>query len=125
MLEGKESEAEKRKLADGDGDGDVSGRQKHKKARDGNGDVTAVKEEEVEEFFAILGRIRGAVRHFKSANGGGVRKETGDGSRLRAMLESHEEASGVQVGPKRENRRVVENLGLDLNEDPKPECDPS
>ncbi|KAB2624295.1 protein NIM1-INTERACTING 2-like [Pyrus ussuriensis x Pyrus communis] len=108
MLNGKETEAEKRKQADGDGN--VSGRQKHKKARDGNEDVTAVKEEEVEEFFAILGRIRGAVRHFESANGGGVQLE---------------EASGVQVGPKRENCTVEENLGLDLNEDPKPECDPS
>lgn len=123
MLNGKETEAEKRKQADGDGN--VSGRQKHKKARDGNEDVTAVKEEEFEEFFAILGRIRGAVRHFESANGGGVRNETGGGSRLRATLESYEEASGVQVGPKRENCTVEENLGLDLNEDPKPECDPS
>nr|XP_028947331.1 uncharacterized protein LOC114820543 [Malus domestica] len=123
MFNGKETEAEKRKQPDNDGI--ISGRQKQKKARDDKGDVTAVKEDEVEEFFAILGRIRRVVRHFKNADGGGSLKVAGGGSRLRAMLERDEEANGVQLGTNMQDCGEEENLDLDLNADPDPECDPS
>ncbi|KAI3454903.1 hypothetical protein Pfo_011566 [Paulownia fortunei] len=70
-------------------------------------------EEEVEEFFAILRRMRVAVKYFeKSAfNSKGV----GDGPQDPTAVAAA--ADGVKVGGK----RVVENSGLDLNAVPEAE----
>ncbi|PQQ09675.1 hypothetical protein Pyn_27399 [Prunus yedoensis var. nudiflora] len=85
----------------------------------------AVKEEEVEEFFAILSRIHQAARYFKNADGSG-RELTHGRYRLRVVLESNEEANSVKMGPKRDQGVEEENLrSFDLNANPDPECDPT
>lgn len=109
MSDAKKGESEKRKKADNDDA--VSGRRK--KARDDEyGDLTAVTEEEVEEFYAILRRINIAVSYFKKGNG--------DGKWLKAMLNGghYEEDNGVKEARREEG--VEENAGLDLNADPDP-----
>ncbi|PRQ40376.1 hypothetical protein RchiOBHm_Chr4g0435331 [Rosa chinensis] len=103
-------EAEKRKQA---GNDVVSGRHKHKKARD----ETTVNEDEVQEFFAIIKRIHVAINYFKSANGGGSKYVDGE---LRAMIESNEEADGVKGMAKTTKE---EDVGFDLNAEPDPEFD--
>lgn len=122
MAESKETQAEKRSLKEDDA---VLGRPK--KARgDNNGvDLADVTEDEVEEFFAILKRIHVAVSYFKKVDGNG---DGEGGSRLRAILEEEEikeEANGVKRGKVEKREEGLElNLGLDLNADPAPECDP-
>lgn len=127
MSESRGMEAGKRKTAASDDV--VSGRQKKARENDavGDGKITDATEEEVEEFFAILRRIHVAIGHFKK--GGDGRKLTEEGSRLRTMLEgeivSCEEAKGVKDGEEAKREEgMEENLGLDLNAEPGPDCDP-
>ncbi|KAF7132482.1 hypothetical protein RHSIM_Rhsim09G0108600 [Rhododendron simsii] len=113
-------DGEKRKR--GDVDGEVDG--KRRRVSEDNG----VKKEEpgddeVEEFFAILRRIRVAVEYFKKGNGRGGRRA------LTAAMESSsrrgpcferrdfEEVEGVK-GPGEEEEG---DTGLDLNADPESE----
>lgn len=102
-------EANKRKQGDADV---VSRRQKLKKASVDKRDETAVNEDEVAEFFAILRRIHVAVTYFRNANGGGTKYIDGG---LRAVLESNEEEDG--------DTKKKADVGWDLNADPEPECD--
>ncbi|KDP29399.1 hypothetical protein JCGZ_18320 [Jatropha curcas] len=97
-------EAEKRKRED---DGE---RKRSKGKRALNQRETAATEEEVEEFFAILRRIRVAVKYF----------EKNDGKRWEPSFEKEdfEEVNG-DIEPKRKEEDCVdENTGLDLNSDP-------
>lgn len=82
------------------GDEGESERKKGKEIREDNGGQTAT-EEEVEEFFAILRRIRVAVKYFEKRNGRGRKLREGRWLRsLELELESESES------------------GLDLNSDP-------
>ncbi|CAL5338767.1 hypothetical protein CsSME_00022364 [Camellia sinensis var. sinensis] len=95
----------------------VSGTRK-KARQDGNGEQTEVKEEEVEEFFAIIRRIHVAVKYFERGSNGDGRKLTEMRSRLRQSIER--ECAGGVNGAKSKVREegVEENLGLDLNAEP-------
>ncbi|GFP96599.1 hypothetical protein PHJA_001804000 [Phtheirospermum japonicum] len=91
---------------------------KRRKAReDGGGGVraVAVADEEVEEFFAILKRIRVAVKYFQERNGGHID--------LTAAMWSPsfepEDFEGVEKYP--DSSGVKRNAGLDLNSEPDPD----
>ncbi|XP_031264903.1 protein NIM1-INTERACTING 2-like [Pistacia vera] len=119
MSEGKRTKPEKRKLGQND-DGE-SGSQK--KAREVNGEGTTVTEEEVDEFFAILRRIRVAVNYFKKDNG------VGEGRNLtnRGALEweiSNAENNSVTAEMTTVTNDAQKNMGLDLNADPAMDPDP-
>jgi len=90
------NEGEKRKHAANDA---VSDSQVKKQARD-------VTDEEVEEFSAILRRMKTTAKYFRR----------GEGSRGR-WAESLEE----QIGQEVKEKSGVGNLGLDLNETPRQE----
>lgn len=114
------AEAEKRKP----GENDVVSR-KQKKAREEDNTVTTTEDEEVEEFFAILKRIHVAIGYFKKEFNG--RQLTGEGSRLRTMLETenYEGVNGVKgEAIRQEDEGMEENLGFDLNVEPGPDSDP-
>ncbi|KAF5745270.1 protein NIM1-INTERACTING 2-like [Tripterygium wilfordii] len=70
-----------------------------------------VKEEEVEEFFAILRRIRVAVEYFNKGDSKGGRDSTEKRWRPSFRKEDFEGVDGGSSGGKRER-------SLDLNSDP-------
>ncbi|XP_070043229.1 uncharacterized protein LOC142178498 [Nicotiana tabacum] len=78
----------------------------------------AVEDDEVEEFYAILRRIRVAVKYFEKGNadrGGASRKLTvATPWNLALRTEDFKEVVGV----KEEEEKVEDNAGLDLNIDP-------
>ncbi|KAH0991127.1 hypothetical protein GBA52_002610 [Prunus armeniaca] len=106
--------------------GSCASKAKKKKARDDNinDGETAVKEKEIEEFFAILSRIHRAVRYFKNADGSG-HEFTHGRYRLRAVLASNEEVNDTKMEPKMDAGVEEENLSFDLNANPDSKCDPS
>ncbi|XP_042499736.1 protein NIM1-INTERACTING 2 [Macadamia integrifolia] len=137
-------EMEKRKRSH---NGEVDGRRT--RAKEGKGDLTAdqaetettgtATEEEVEEFFAILRRVREVVRYFgKGKNGGGeeeMKRGSGKGWNPSFQWEDFEDVQGKQCdgvvsdknkdskikgrgGEKRDVEAVEENLVLDLNAEP-------
>ena len=105
-------EAEKRKNKEND---TVSG-PKPKKSRDQD---VAVNDDEVEEFYAILRRIRAAVSYFEKGTGDGRRIPT-KGSTWRQGLEKEilEEVKGAGGDKLKRIEDVVENVGFDLNVNP-------
>jgi hypothetical protein len=76
------------------------------------GSQQEVKEEEVEEFFAILRRIQVAVKYF----------EKSEGKKWRPLLEREEfkELNGDLDTEMKEGSSFSGNSGLDLNLDPNP-----
>lgn len=112
MSDGKETERGKRKA----GPNDVAGGSQ-KKPRDGSREETAVTEEEVEEFFAILRRIHVAVNYFRTGNGGN--RSLTEGRSLALQLESTDTDDTVKL-----DQDVKVNTGFDLNADPDPGPDP-
>ncbi|KAE8657445.1 hypothetical protein F3Y22_tig00116995pilonHSYRG00119 [Hibiscus syriacus] len=80
---------------------------------------TTVTEEEVEEFFAILGRIHVAVDYFKKRDGN-LRDLTD--LRKGESFSLGGNAQGNGGGKKAKN--MEENVGLDLNADPDTSSDP-
>lgn len=113
MSDGKGTEPEKRKA----GSSDVAGGSQ-KRPRDGSREETAVTEEEVEEFFAILRRIHVAVNYFKSSNGGN--RHLTEGRSLALQLEINDTDDDT-VKPAED---VKVNTGFDLNADPDTDPDP-
>ncbi|KAK0575005.1 hypothetical protein LWI29_032480 [Acer saccharum] len=109
------SKKEKRKLGENDA---VAATQNQKKSREDNGEDTAVNEEEIDEFFAILRRIHVAVDYFKKGNGNG----NGNGPRLTEIENINVEDNGVKDEVKR--GFGDKNVGLDLNADPGTDLDP-
>lgn len=109
MSDGKGTEPEKRKA----GPSDVAGGSQ-KRPRDGSREETAVTEEEVEEFFAILRRIHVAVNYFKSSNGGN--RHLTEGRSLALQLEINDTVKAAED--------VKVNTGFDLNADPDTDPDP-
>ncbi|PSR91172.1 NRR repressor like [Actinidia chinensis var. chinensis] len=106
-------EAKKRKRSD-----DVEADAKKARVGEDNGKVTEPEDDEVEEFFAILRRIRVAVEYFEKGNGEGGRRElTGKRTASRwspsFRREDFEEVDDVK-GP----GQLVGDAGLDLNADP-------
>lgn len=104
-------EVEKRKRKD---DGETNG-----KPREDNGAVKRAApppDEEVEEFFAIVKRIRVAVKYFQRRDG--VRSVGGEPAAKPTWSPSfeREDFDGVKTGP--EGSRGHEKTGLDLNSDP-------
>ncbi|XP_038999412.1 protein NIM1-INTERACTING 2-like [Hibiscus syriacus] len=84
------------------------GRDDGKRAKGGEPAAVAEEEEEVEEFFAILKRIRVAVKYFDKAEAGGSEvKVTGNPWRLRFVLEDFD-------GDKNQDD-CEEDTGFDLN----------
>ncbi|KAK4358323.1 hypothetical protein RND71_023933 [Anisodus tanguticus] len=86
---------------------------------DGKSKETAVEDDEVEEFYAILRRIRVAMKYFekrKYKDGGGVRKNLKAAQLWNPDLRT-EDIKRVVDGVK-EKERVEDNAGLDLNADP-------
>lgn len=75
-----------------------------------------VTEEEVEEFFTILGRIHAAARHFRKTDGAG-RKFTSKKLRLSFEAQDFGEDNGV-INKDDQKKMAEENSGLDLNSDP-------
>lgn len=112
MSDGKGTEPEKRKA----GTSDVAGGSQ-KRPRDGSREETAVTEEEVEEFFAILRRIHVAVNYFKSSNGGN--RHLTEGRSVALQLESTDTDDTVKAA-----EDVKVNMGFDLNADPDTDPDP-
>ena len=109
------SEGEKRKKA---GNEAVSGRQKKAREVDGKEAITAVTDDEVEEFYAILRRIKTAVNYFKGGNDDVVEGRRSQ-SRWRTTLEEEiiQEVSCVKGEGRREEN--IEEIGsLDLNISP-------
>ena len=107
-------EAEKRKRSD-----DVEADGKRARVGEHHGAVTEPKDDEVEEFFAILRRIREAVENFKKGNGDRGRRElTGKRTTSRwspsFKREDFEEVDDGVKGP----GEVEGHAGLDLNADP-------
>ncbi|OIT26986.1 hypothetical protein A4A49_37911 [Nicotiana attenuata] len=79
----------------------------------------AVEDDEVEEFYAILKRIRVAVKYFEKGNADSsdARRKLTVGSppwNLAFRTEDFKEVDGV----KKEEEKVEDNAGLDLNADP-------
>lgn len=105
-------DAEKRKRDDlGKFDG------KRAKLEEDNGrEDRTVTEEEVEEFFTILGRIHAAARHFRKTDGAG-RKFTSKKLRLSFEAQDFGEDNGV-INKDDQKKMAEENSGLDLNSDP-------
>ncbi|KAI4357828.1 hypothetical protein L6164_001751 [Bauhinia variegata] len=90
--------------------------------------VEVVREEEVEEFFAILRRIHVAVKYFEKAEGSG-RKLTAkkmNSWKPSFQVEDFEKDDGVRDGAvdvddhnnSRREDLVEESSGLDLNSEP-------
>ncbi|XP_039042304.1 protein NIM1-INTERACTING 2-like [Hibiscus syriacus] len=85
----------------------------------GRGEETTVTEEEVEEFFTILGRIHVAVDYFKKRDG-----DLRDLTDLR-KVGSFSLGGNVQGnGGQEKAANTEENVGLDLNADPDTISDP-
>ncbi|XP_050222718.1 protein NEGATIVE REGULATOR OF RESISTANCE-like [Mercurialis annua] len=93
---------EKRKQEDGD-------RMKNKKRPVLADEDDTVKDEEVEEFFAILRRVNVAVKYFKSNK---------DGKKLWKPAFKAADFEDVDRRSKQNDDFVDENTGLDLNSDP-------
>lgn len=113
--------AEKRKRGDNEEQG---GKSKRTKGNEVNGGLT-VKDDEVDEFFAILKRIQVAVKYFDKRNGG-TRKLTEKGWRPRFEAEDFDGDNGVNNtdnnennGGKSKTEEAAEEIsGFDLNSDP-------
>ncbi|KAJ4710529.1 protein NIM1-INTERACTING 2 [Melia azedarach] len=110
-----EGEGEKRKRIDDDGK-ITNG----KRTKGGNEAEQTVTEEEVEEFFAILRRIRVAVKYFEKGNKDGRRKLTDTRWRPCFQAEDFDEHNSVNNDS---NMMIKEESGeqnssLDLNSDP-------
>ncbi|PSR88271.1 NRR repressor like [Actinidia chinensis var. chinensis] len=107
-------EAEKRKRSD-----DLEADGKRGRVGEDNGAMTEPEDDEVEEFYAILRRIRVAVEYFEKGNGDGGRREL-KGKRKASrwspsfQREDFEEVDGGVKGP----GEVEGHAGLDLNVDP-------
>ncbi|PON95916.1 Protein NIM1-INTERACTING [Trema orientale] len=112
-------ESGKRKRRD---DGEVNGkRRKSEEEVEGVG-TTAVTEDEVEEFFAILRRIHVAANYFKNKDGAG-RKLTAEG--WRKLVKCETDDFDGDDGVKDETKSTEEDedsaessTGLDLNLEP-------
>ncbi|KAJ8570138.1 hypothetical protein K7X08_006715 [Anisodus acutangulus] len=102
-------EVQKRKCLD---DGEIeTKKQKKTEKYDGMAEETAVEENEVEEFYAILRRTRVAVKYFQKGNGN---SDSGRKLTVETLLkEDFGEVNGVKV-----QERTEDNAGLDLNADP-------
>lgn len=74
-------------------------------------------EEEVEEFFTILGRIHAAARHFRKTDGAAGRRFTSKKLRLTFEAQDFGEDNGI-INKDDEKKMAEENSGLDLNSDP-------
>ncbi|XP_055809499.1 NRR repressor homolog 1-like [Solanum dulcamara] len=88
------------------------------KTEKNDGAAVAVDDDEVEKFYAILRRIRVAVKYFEKGNAEGG----GAGRNLSAAMPwnpnfRHEDFKPVVDGVK-EREKVEDNAGLDLNADP-------
>ncbi|XP_018627473.1 protein NEGATIVE REGULATOR OF RESISTANCE-like [Nicotiana tomentosiformis] len=101
--------------------GEIEAKKQKKTAKDDGRNKAAVavaeaEDDEMEEFYAILRRIRAAVKYFEKGNAGGVsdRKMTaGTPWNLTFRPEDFQEVDGVKV-----QDRVESNATLDLNADP-------
>lgn len=108
-------EAEKRKNKEND----IVPGPTPKKARDLDPGETAVNDDEVEEFYAILRRIHAAVTYFEKGTGDGRRSPV-KGSKWRQGLEKEilEEVKGAGGEKLKRIEDVEENVGFDLNVNP-------
>lgn len=109
-------EAEKRKKREND---IVSG-PTPKKARGHDAGETAVNDDTVEEFYAILRRIRAAVTYFGKSTGDCGRKMPTKGSSWRQGLENEilEDVKEARKEILKRKEDVEEKLGFDLNVNP-------
>lgn len=98
-------ESEKRKQRDDDGL--VDGKRKKTRAEEAAGKT---EDDEVEEFFTILRRIRAAVKYFEKGKGDGDQKA----SRIWSPSFQRQDFHKASCDPE----GVEENVGLDLNADP-------
>ncbi|KAK3222558.1 hypothetical protein Dsin_009583 [Dipteronia sinensis] len=94
---------------------------KRRKGEDVDGGQT-VTEDEVEEFFAILGRIQVSLKYFEKNKCNG-RKLTEKRWQPRFQAEDFDEHNGVNGDNNKDNggkkdEDVVGDSGLDLNSDP-------
>ncbi|KAM7484555.1 hypothetical protein LguiA_000564 [Lonicera macranthoides] len=103
-------ESEKRKQRDNDEL--VDGKRKKTRAEEEEEGAGKTEDDEVEEFFAILRRIRAAVKYFEK----GKRKGDGDQKASRTWSPSFQQQDFHKASCDREG--VEENVGLDLNADP-------
>ncbi|XP_006344126.1 uncharacterized protein [Solanum tuberosum] len=80
--------------------------------------TTAVEDEEVEEFYAILRRIRVAVKYFEKGNaeGGGAGRNLTAAKPWSPNFRQEDFKRAVDGVKERES--VEDNAGLDLNADP-------
>lgn len=108
-------EMEKRKRED---DGETNGKNGKPRGDDG---IPLPPDEEVEEFFAIVKRIRVALKYFQKRDGDGVKCVGGDMAAKPTWSPSfeREDFDGVKTNP--EGSRGHEKTGLDLNSDPVPD----
>ncbi|KAK4376468.1 hypothetical protein RND71_002764 [Anisodus tanguticus] len=105
-------DVQKRKCLD---DGKIeTKKQKKTEKYDGMAEETAVEENEVEEFYAILRRTRVAVKYFQKGNGNSDSGISGRKLTVEKLWKEYfGEVNGVKV-----QERTEDNAGLDLNADP-------
>ncbi|CAA2974452.1 NIM1-INTERACTING 2 [Olea europaea subsp. europaea] len=108
-------EMEKRKwVVDG---GHADGK-RGKVVEDEGGEKLVPEDDEVEEFFAILRRIKEAIKYFEKRNG-----EIDRGLKPAAWIpsfkrEDFEELNGIKKGKRSVEENHNQNVDLDLNSDP-------
>ncbi|CAI9785373.1 unnamed protein product [Fraxinus pennsylvanica] len=85
---------------------------------DKDGEKLAPEDGEVEEFFAILRRIRVAVEYFEKRNGEIDRELTAAAWIPSFKREDFEELNGIKKGKQSVKENQDQNVGLDLNSDP-------
>ncbi|GAV90709.1 hypothetical protein CFOL_v3_34113 [Cephalotus follicularis] len=103
-------------------DGEMDG-ERGKEDEAGRGQTVVTEDDEVEEFFAILGRMQEAIKSFEKGNGEGRQLTTRKGWRPCFKLEDFESTgNGVRDidrdGDGKEEHGMEEDLGLDLNLNP-------
>lgn len=94
-------------------DGEIEGKKQIKAAKiDETAATAAVEDDEVEEFYAILRRIRVAVKYFEKGNaeGGGAGRNLTAAQPWRSDFRQEDDV--------KEREKVEDNAGLDLNADP-------
>ncbi|XP_057765771.1 protein NEGATIVE REGULATOR OF RESISTANCE-like [Salvia miltiorrhiza] len=106
-------EVEKRKRND---DGETNGKPREDTGAQKRATPPLPPDEEVEEFFAIVKRIRVALKYFQRRDG--VRCVGGEAAAKPTWSPSFEREDFDGVKPDPEGSRVHEKTGLDLNSHP-------